>query len=59
LSQPRRRLDSLNGDIFAALRSFMPHAPLANLPAKGKGWELTAALNTICHDGLKPAESQP
>ncbi len=30
---PWRSLDSLNGGIVAALRRFMLHAPLANLPA--------------------------
>jgi hypothetical protein len=46
---PRRWLDSLDGRILASLRSFMLHAPLAKLLAKGEGWELATALNAICH----------
>jgi hypothetical protein len=49
LPRPRRRFDSLNGGIFTALRSFVLHAPPANLLAEGEGWKLTTALNAICH----------
>jgi hypothetical protein len=49
-TRPRRGLDSLNGNIFAALRSFMLHAPLAKLLTEAEGWKLTAALNAICHE---------
>jgi hypothetical protein len=49
LPLPRRGLDSLDGGILAALRSFVLHAPLAKLLAEAEGWKLTTALNASCH----------
>jgi hypothetical protein len=55
LPHPGRRLYSLDGGVFAALRGFMLHAPLAKLPPEGEGWKLTTALNAICHERLDRA----
>jgi hypothetical protein len=45
----------LDWDIFAALRSFVHHAPLAKLLAEAEGWKLATALHAICHEDLAPA----
>jgi hypothetical protein len=39
----------LNWGVLASLRSFMLHAPLANLLSEGKAWKLTTASRAICH----------
>ena len=36
----------------------MLHAPLAKLLTESKGWELTTALNAICHERLNHAARQ-
>jgi hypothetical protein len=46
---PGCRFDALDGRVLASLRRFVLHAPLANLPSEGKGWELTTASRAICH----------
>jgi len=46
---PWRGFDALNRGVLASLRSFMLHAPLANLLSEGKGWKLTTASRAICH----------
>jgi hypothetical protein len=46
---PWRGFDALNRGVFASLRSFMLHTPLAKLLAKSEGWKLATALNAICH----------
>jgi hypothetical protein len=47
--RPGRGFDALNRGVLAPLRSFMLHAPLANLLSEGKGWKLTTASRAICH----------
>jgi hypothetical protein len=46
---PWRGFDALNRGVLASLRSFMLHAPLANLLSEGKAWKLTTASRAICH----------
>jgi hypothetical protein len=52
LAQPGRGLDTLDLDIFSALRSFVLLAPLTFF-AEAEGWKLTAALCAIWHEKLK------